>query len=343
MISARNVNAGKIDFVGARMLSLADFQVENRRTNAARGDVLLTIVGAIGRSAVLDSDDAVVFQRSVCIIRPDASVIESRFLHHVLQSGTVQAEIAGQANGAAQKGIYLGQIEALRVPVPPLEVQRKIVRILDSFTELEAELEAELAARRLQYGHFRLQLLDRAGDSPVRGLGEVATIGTGSHDTKDAVPGGRYVFYARGRETLRLDGYDFDERAIITAGDGAGVGKVFHFAEGKYALHQRAYRIVPHEELDARYLYHHFVSDFDRYLQTISVRGSVTSLRRPMFLNYPIPLPPKQEQERIAAALDKFDALVNDLSIGLPAELAARRKQYEYYRDKLLTFEEAPA
>jgi type I restriction enzyme S subunit len=172
-------------------------------------------------------------------------------------------------------------------------------------------------------------------------MGELATIGTGNHDTKDATPDGDYVFYARGRERLRLDSFDFDEEAIITAGDGVGVGKVFHFASGKYALHQRAYRIVPNVGLNARYLYHYLVADFSKYLEQISVHASVTSLRRPMFLKYPVPVPPLEEQNRVAEILDKFDALVNDLSFGLPAELQARRKQYEHYRDKLVTFEEA--
>src|SRR5690606_4326173 len=149
-------------------------------------------------------------------------------------------------------------------------------------------------------------------------------------------------FYARGREPLRLDSYDFDERAIITAGDGVGVGKVFHYADGKYALHQRAYRVVPDERLvDARFLYHWFVRGFGQYLERISVRASVTSLRRPMFLKFPVPVPPLAVQKRVASTLDKFDTLVHDLNSGLPAEIEARRQQYAYYRDRLLTFKEA--
>ena len=174
-------------------------------------------------------------------------------------------------------------------------------------------------------------------------MGEVAEIGTGSHDTQDAIEDGDYIFYARGREPLKLNVFDFDETAIITAGDGAGVGKVFHYAQGKYALHQRAYRIAPGELMDPRFVYHCVASHFYAYIQKASVSSSVTSLRRPMFLNFPIPVPPLEEQERIAAILDKFDALVNDLSSGLPAEIKARRQQYEHYRDKLLSFAELEA
>ena len=169
-------------------------------------------------------------------------------------------------------------------------------------------------------------------------MGEVAVIGTGSHDTKDAIEDGDHIFYARGRDPLRLNVFDFDETAIITAGDGVGVGKVFHYAQGKYALHQRAYRIVPSEAILPRFVYHYLVAFFYVYIQKASVSSSVTSLRRPMFLNFPIPTPPLAEQARIVAILDKFDTLINSISEGLPREIVARQKQYEYYRDLLLSF-----
>lgn len=173
-------------------------------------------------------------------------------------------------------------------------------------------------------------------------MGEIATIGTGSRNTNEAILDGRYPFFVRSQAPLAIDEFEFDEMAIITAGDGVGVGKVFHFVEGKYALHQRAYRIrVTSEELNPKYLFHFIRNDFARYLATTSVHASVTSLRMPMFEKYPVPIPPVEEQERIVAILDKFDALVNDLSSGLPAEIKARRQQYEHYRDRLLTFQEA--
>lgn len=267
----------------------------------------------------------------------DSSRLIPKFFYYVMSTQRLAEK--NQAGGVPS--MTQAYLKRLRIPVPPLEVQREIMQVLDRFTQLEAELEAELEARRSQYEHYRTEFLTFGDDIPWRLLGEIATVGTGRHDTKDATPDGEFIFYARGREPLRLDSYDFDERAIITAGDGAGVGKVFHFADGKYALHQRAYRVVPGEQLDSRFIYHYLVSDFSRYLERTSVHASVTSLRRPMFLKYPVPVPPRAEQERIVATLDKLDALVNDISIGLPAELTARRKQFECYRDRLLTFKEA--
>ena len=232
--------------------------------------------------------------------------------------------------------------DKFQIPIPcpenpkkSLEIQAKIVRILDAFTELTAEL----TARKKQYNHYRDQLLSfEEGEIEWKTLGEVATIGTGSHDTQDAIADGEYIFYARGREPLRLNEFDFDETAIITAGDGAGVGKVFHYAQGKYALHQRAYRIVPGAAMNPRFVFHCIKSHFYAYIQKVSVSSSVTSLRRPMFLDFPIPVPSLNEQARIVAILDKFDSLTDSISEGLPREIAMRQKQYEYYRNLLLSF-----
>ena len=170
-------------------------------------------------------------------------------------------------------------------------------------------------------------------------LGDVADLGTGSHNTQDGLVEGQYPFYTRGSEILYLNDYDYDETAIITAGDGAGVGKVFHFVQGKYALHQRAYRIVPNEKIMlARFVYYYIGATFYNYIMKSSVSSSVVSIRKPMMVNYPIPVPLLAEQKRIVDILDRFYTLASDITAGLPAEIEARRKQYEYYRDRLLTF-----
>lgn len=249
-------------------------------------------------------------------------------------------------NVSSFPSVDMRAFRSFKFPVVPLAVQREIVRILDQFTTLEAELEAELEARQAQYEYYRNQLLSYdalASRGPVEWvkLGEVAIIATGKHNTSDAIENGIYPFYVRSQTPLSLNDYDFDEAAVITAGDGVGVGRVFHHVEGKYALHQRAYRIVPEQtRLSSLYLYHLMVSQFSDYLYSTVFKSSVTSLRKPMLERFPVALPTLQEQCRIADVLDRFDALVNDISSGLPAEIAARRAQYEYYRDRLLSFPE---
>ena len=166
-------------------------------------------------------------------------------------------------------------------------------------------------------------------------LAEIAEIGTGSRNTNEAKENGKYDFYVRSQKPLKINEYEFDEIAILTAGDGVGVGKVFHYVDGKYALHQRAYRIkVLGKNVNTKFLFYIFKSNFSEYLKSISVHASVTSLRKPMFEKYLVPVPPLDVQNKIVKILDAFTALTAELT----AELTMRKKQYHYYRDKLLTF-----
>ena len=172
-------------------------------------------------------------------------------------------------------------------------------------------------------------------------LGEIADIGTGSSNTNEGLEEGLYPFYVRSQEVRRKNEYEFDETAIITAGDGVGVGKVLHYVEGKYALHQRAYRIhITDENVIPKYFYHYMKGTFLEYIGKAAVNSSVTSIRRKMLDDYPVPVPSVEIQNRIINVLDNFESICSDLNIGLPAEIEARKKQYEFYRDALLTFAE---
>lgn len=268
--------------------------------------------------------------------------ISVRFLFYVLKNNILALRKAASGMGSLPQ-ISLPVTEELLIPVPPQPVQEEIVRILDKFTALEAELEAELEARRKQYEFYRDQLLtfgDEVEWKPLGGEQGIAELGTGSHNTIDAIENGNYRFYVRSDNILHMNTYDYDEEAIITSGDGVGVGKIIHYVNGKYALHQRAYRIrlKNSDSLSTKFIFYYMKVHFQKYILGSAVNSSVTSIRRHMLERFQIPIPPLPEQERIVAILDKFDALINDISSGLPAELEMRRKQYEYYRDRLLTF-----
>lgn len=140
---------------------------------------------------------------------------------------------------------------------------------------------------------------------------------------------------------MKKNEYEFDETAIITAGDGVGVGKVFHFVEEKYALHQRAYRIhVCTPNVLPKFLFHYIRTKFPEYIQKAMYEGSVPSIRRPMLNAFPVPVLPLNEQQKLVNIFDQFEQYCESLTEGLPAEIAVRQKQYEYYRDKLLDFKE---
>lgn len=275
-----------------------------------------------------------------CLTITCPSNIENKYVYYFLKN--YEYKLKSKVRKASIPRLSRKVVDDLEIPLPPIEVQTEIVRILDKFTSLEAELEAELDCRKRQYEYYRDKLLsfDNVGGQEVewKTLGELAEIGTGSSNTKDGLSEGLYPFYTRGQEVLRKNEYEFDDEAIITAGDGVGVGKVIHYVKGKYALHQRAYRFKPGDLLNARFLYFYMTSTFYKYVCGNSVSSSVSSLRKPRLLKYPIPLLPMQEQIRIVSILDRFESLTTSLQSGLPAEIAARRQQYEHYRDQLLTF-----
>ena len=171
-------------------------------------------------------------------------------------------------------------------------------------------------------------------------LVELADLGTGSSNTQDELDEGLYRFYVRSPIVRWSNEYEFDEKAIIIPGDGVGVGKIFHYVEGKYALHQRAYRIhVKNEDkIESKYLYRYMEAFFGNYILNASFHGSVASVRRPMLEKFEVPVPPLEVQREIVRILDKFTEMREELTENLSAELSARRIQYEHYRNELLTF-----
>ena len=127
-------------------------------------------------------------------------------------------------------------------------------------------------------------------------VGDIADIGTGSSDRKDAVPDGEYPFYVRSREVLRSASYLFDEESVIIPGEG-GIGEIFHFVSGKYNLHQRAYRVsFQVDYINTKFAYYYFAANFKKFILAKSVNATVKSIRKPMVQSFQIPVPPLEVQ-----------------------------------------------
>jgi len=253
------------------------------------------------------------------------------------------------------------------IPLPPLPIQEEIVKILDTFTALEAELEAELEARKKQYEYYRNTLLtpvEKDGRWYLNGkevewkkLGEVAikisSGGTPKTGVREYYENGN-IPWLRTQEVNFCEIYDTEIKitelglknssakiippnCVIMAMYGATVGKV---AINKIPLstNQACANIQVNDKIaNTRYIFYYLSKQY-KYIKSLGT-GSQTNINSKIVQDLNIPIPPLSEQERIVAILDKFDALVNDISQGLPAEIEARRKQYEYYRNRLLTFE----
>ncbi|MBQ3308862.1 MAG: restriction endonuclease subunit S [Aeriscardovia sp.] len=245
------------------------------------------------------------------------------------------------------------------LPLPPIEVQREIVRILDSFQELDDALTAEIKARRKQYAYYRDELLKFERERvEYKTLGDVAHtfVGLATSVTKWKRPSGIRLLHNSdiqpNRIVIKNDEFiapEFAERNkvkrllvgdVITVHTGAvGTSSVINEEyDGTLGFTTLTARILDKDELSPSYLCHVLNSDYclaQIAKMSISDRNNLDQKSYNRML---IPIPPLEEQQRIVSILDRFDKLANDLSSGLPAEIEARHQQYEYYRDRLLTF-----
>ena len=248
-----------------------------------------------------------------------------RYLYHVMGNiGFTSDE---------HKRLWIATYSSFRIPIPPLPVQQEIVRILDSFTELTAELTAELAARRKQYEHYRDELLTFGDNVPKATLGEICDFkyGKGNNIPSEA---GEYPVYGCNGIVSTTNVFNSEDAPIIGHIGSAGI---VNWGAGKhYVTYNGTICKANPEKVLSKYVYHLLCSlHLERF-----VKGSQPFLSYGDFSKEIVSVPTLAEQQRVITLLDHFDTICNDLVSGLPAEIEARQKQYEYYRDKLLTFKE---
>ena len=254
---------------------------------------------------------------------------------------------------------WISVYSKFRIPLPSLEIQSEIVRILDTFKDLEAELEAELAARKKQYEYYRDELLRFKNKSDVNylRLGDVCDCVDYRGKTPKKTPNGillitaknikkGYIDYTASKEYIAPENFEnVMRRGKVKVGDilfttEAPCGNVALADREDFALAQRVIKYrVRSDILNNNFLKHILLSkEFGDKLSNASTGSTVKGVRGSVLHKLTIPVPPLAEQTRIASILDKFDKLTNSLTEGIPAEIKMRQQQYEYYRNKLLTF-----
>jgi len=306
------------------------FHNESNRTGES-----ITVAGSGAYAGFVSYWNQPVFVSDAFTVDPKGPMLH-KYLFHWLKMN--QQRIFATQKGAGVPHVHGKDIANFEIPIPSIAEQTRIVGILDTFTASIENLKQQIAQRRKQYEHYRDQLLDLEGKEGVemKRLSEVAELGTGSSNTNEELSMGKYPFFVRSQAVRYKDEYEFDETAIITSGDGVGVGKIFHFVEGKYALHQRAYRIhLVKDGIVPKFFYYYFACHFYDYIQKNAFNSSVTSVRKPMLQKFPTPIIDKETQLSIVSVLETFEASIANLE----QQLAQRERQYEYYRNKLLTFE----
>ena len=303
-------------------------------------------------------DDSIVTGGHSCVLHHNQN---PKYIAYFFQTESFQRQKRKYAYGTKVIDIKPDSIGKIEIPVPPLPVQEEIVRVLDAFTELQAELQAELQKRKQQYNFYRDNLLNfkdiNRGGQEIKWmkLKEIGKVCMCKRILKEQTASfGDVPFFKIGTFGGVADAYisqelfdsykskfSYPQKGDILISAAGTIGRTVAF-DGKPAYFQDSNIVwLKHDESIV-------LNSYLRYCYTqnpwaISTGGTIARLYNDNILNATIPVPPIAEQQKIVSILDRFDALTNDLTSGLPAEIEKRRQQYEFYRDKLLTFKRKEA
>lgn len=352
LLSAKNVREGFIEVSDDEsLISVSDAAAIRRVDCFQPGDVLMTIVGSIGRVAVLQQQhEGLVFQRSVASVRPRDSNAVAEYLAWALQAKPALEHFALFARQSAQAGLYLDDLAATPIPDVPLTRQRQIA---DFLNEQCSRIDDLVALREQQIvdmvERHRLQVAAAVISGGARGLSDgsplallasppaawtvaparyLVRVTTGDGDTQDGTDEG-YPFFVRSQTVNAISRYTHDCEAVMTSGDGAGVGKIFHHYTGKFAAHQRVYVMTDFQRVSGRWFYYAFSTLFPLVALDGSAKNTVDSVRRHMITSLPIPVPPPVEQARLCRDLDMAVQRVSEISVEMAdqVELLRQRKR----------------
>ena len=316
-------------------------------------------IGSIG--CLLEQQEGLLSPMYV-IFKIDETQLLPKYVLYYLKSPKILAIIDSKKENGARFRFDFKNWSRILIPTPPLEVQNEIVRILDNYTksveELKEKLNAELITRKKQYSWYRDYLLKFENKVEIVKLGNVSELksgGTPKTENLEYWENGIIPWMSSGEvnkgniyeteKKITKEGYENSNTkmlpkntvVIALAGQGKTRGTVA-ITRIELCTNQSLCGIIPNEKLNSDYLYHYLKTQYENLRQLSSGDGTRGGLNLKMIDNYLIPLPPLEVQKRIVEVLDNFEKICNDLNIGLPAEIEARQKQYEFYRNFLLTF-----
>lgn len=345
-------------------------ETENQRT-LKYGDVIFTgsseTPDECGISSVvteIPQDD--LYLNSFCFIFrfDDLNGVYPPFMKHLFRSSSIRKQIGRTANGVTRYNVSKKLMAKISIPIPPMEIQKEIVCLLDDFTakttELQAELNKEYEARKKQHEYYRETVLNDNLDSMTVKIGDVADLKAGA-TPKTSNPefweNGTIPWMSSGEvnqgkvtyteKKITELGYNSSSTkmlpsetvVIALAGQGKTRGTVA-ITQIPLCTNQSLCGICAKDELNSMYLYHYLKSRYEDLRAISNGDGTRGGLNLKMIANYDIPLPPLEVQMKIVNILDKLDSINNDMYSSINNEIESRQKQYEFYRDKLLTFKE---
>lgn len=350
-----NIQKDTIDFNQMECFHLEDYDTCLDKYIIMPQDIVIGMSGTI-KIGINNSSNKCYLNQRVGKFAPHIEYLNNKFLYYILLN-SLDILCEGIIGGSV-KNLSNNDVNNLEIPVPTLPVQEEIVRILDNFTTLEAELEAELDCRKRQYEYYRDKLLNKSkseNEYKRVNLGEIGRVCMCKRVLKEQTTKiGDIPFYKIGTFGKEADAfiskelyedykskYSFPKKGDVLISASGTIGRSVIY-DGKPAYYQDS-NIVWIENDESKALNKWLFYCYQMSPWKVSTGGTISRLYNDNIANAEIPLPPLAVQERIVNVLDNFEQLCNDLGIGLPAEIAARRKQYEYYRDKLLTFKRKEA
>ena len=358
-VSVENIGA---PYSSQKYISEEDYS-KNYKTKPQKGDVLMTRIGDVGTCAVLNSDEPIAYYVSLALLRPNVQLVQSNYVKYILESNIGKRELRKKTLlTAVPLKINLGDVGKLKLPIPSISEQERIVGILDTFTSSIDNLKQQIAQRRKQYEYYRDQLLDFKDNDIIEKLsfgGDFmlkARIGWQGLTKKEYRDSGEYKLIT-GTDFTKYNRIDFDncvyvdkdrydqdpyiqihEDDVLITKDGT-LGKIAYIDKmnmpatlngGVFVVRDKSSRV-----LQKFMMYYLTSSYFVNWMKQNHTQGSIQHLTQALLSKFSIPVVSKEKQMHIIGILDSFTDSIQNLE----AQLSQREKQYEYYRNKLLTFD----
>lgn len=340
-----------------KCVSYTDEEIIKNKKYFEYGDILFAITGEsvedIAKSCVYVGNEKCIAGGDIVVLKHKQ---DPKYLSYALSTTEAQKQ---KSKGKVKSKVVHSSVPAIKeitIPVPPLSIQEEIARILDNFTELTAELTteltAELTARQKQYEHYRDKLLTFSDEVEWKTLGDIGKVSMCKRIFKEQTQSnGEIPFYKIGTFGKEADAYisqelfeeykqkySYPKKGEILISASGTIGRTVIF-DGIPSYFQDSNIVwIANDE---KFVLNKFLFHFYKITKwAVSEGGAISRLYNDNMKKTQIPVPPIEEQQYIVEILDRFDSLCNDITQDLPAEIEARKKQYEYYRDKLLTFKE---
>ncbi len=315
LITSTDIVDGKVNWKSCVFVS-KDRYAQDTNIVVKDNDVLISKDGTIGKIAVVsDMPFPSTLNSGVFVVRTNNDNVSQIGLGLAFSSSYFKDFIRRLTAGSTIVHLYQKDIVNFCFPLPPVREQEQIAKVLSDVDALIASYDKLIAKKQAIKQGVMQQLL--TGKKRLKGfnepwvekrMGELASdIRTGKRNGNEQVENGKYPFFVRSADVFRINEYSYDGEAILIPGEG-GIGKIFHYINGKFDFHQRVYKISEFGDNDAKFVYYYISKFFGEYSKTLSVKATVDSLRLSAFTDFPMCIPKeKDEQRAIATILTDMD------------------------------------